>query len=29
MIQAITFDLDGVYFPNGKGNFIKAINNNH
>jgi len=25
MIQAITFDLDGVYFPNGKGNFIKAI----
>lgn len=25
MIQAITFDLDGVYFPNGKGNFIKAL----
>ena len=25
MILAITFDLDGVYFPNGKGNFIKAL----
>ena len=25
MIKAITFDLDGVYFPNGKGNFIKAL----
>lgn len=27
MIKAITFDLDGVYFPNGKPNFIKAICN--
>lgn len=25
MIQAITFDLDGVYFPNGKQNFLKAL----
>ncbi len=25
MIKAITFDLDGVYFPNGKANFIKAL----
>ncbi|HUB93482.1 MAG TPA: HAD-IA family hydrolase [Verrucomicrobiae bacterium] len=25
MIQAITFDLDGVYFPDGKANFVKAI----
>lgn len=25
MIQAITFDLDGVYFPNGKVNFINAL----
>jgi len=25
MIQAITFDLDGVYFPSGKVNFIKAL----
>lgn len=25
MIKAITFDLDGVYFPNGKSNFIKAL----
>lgn len=25
MIQAITFDLDGVYFPNGKANFVKAL----
>jgi len=25
MIRAITFDLDGVYFPNGKKNFIKAL----
>ena len=25
MIQAVTFDLDGVYFPNGKTNFIKAL----
>lgn len=25
MIKAITFDLDGVYFPNGKATFIKAI----
>jgi HAD superfamily hydrolase (TIGR01509 family) len=25
MIEAITFDLDGVYFPNGKANFIKAL----
>jgi len=24
-IKAITFDLDGVYFPNGKHNFIKAV----
>ena len=27
MIKAITFDLDGVYFPNGKANFIKALVN--
>lgn len=25
MIKAITFDLDGVYFPNGKANFIKSL----
>lgn len=25
MIKAITFDLDGVYFPNGKNNFIVAL----
>ncbi len=25
MIRAITFDLDGVYFPNGKANFVKAL----
>lgn len=25
MIKAITFDLDGVYFLNGKKNFIKAL----
>ncbi len=25
MIKGITFDLDGVYFPNGKANFIKAL----
>lgn len=25
MIKAITFDLDGVYFPDGKANFIKAL----
>lgn len=25
MIKAITFDLDGVYFPNGKANFIRAL----
>jgi putative hydrolase of the HAD superfamily len=25
MIKAITFDLDGVYFVNGKGNFIANI----
>lgn len=25
MIKAITFDLDGVYFVNGKANFIKAL----
>jgi FMN phosphatase YigB (HAD superfamily) len=25
MIEAITFDLDGVYFPNGKTNFLKAL----
>lgn len=25
MIKVITFDLDGVYFPNGKANFIKAL----
>jgi HAD superfamily hydrolase (TIGR01509 family) len=24
-IKVITFDLDGVYFPNGKANFIKAL----
>lgn len=27
MIKGITFDLDGVYFPNGKANFIKALGN--
>lgn len=27
MIKGITFDLDGVYFPNGKANFIKALDN--
>ncbi|OGG06863.1 hypothetical protein A2872_00570 [Candidatus Gottesmanbacteria bacterium RIFCSPHIGHO2_01_FULL_42_12] len=27
MIKAITFDLDGVYFPNGKTNFIQSICN--
>ncbi len=25
MIRAIIFDLDGVYFPNGKDTFIKAL----
>ena len=25
MIEAITFDLDGVYFPNGKANFISGL----
>lgn len=25
MIKAITFDLDGVYFPNGKKNFMEAL----
>lgn len=25
MIKAICFDLDGVYFLNGKSNFIKAL----
>ncbi len=25
MIKAITFDLDGVYFPNGSSNFIKSL----
>ncbi|MCL5090740.1 MAG: HAD-IA family hydrolase [Patescibacteria group bacterium] len=25
MIKAITFDLDGVYFPNGKANFIMTL----
>lgn len=25
MIRAITFDLDGVYFINGKSNFIKSL----
>jgi len=25
MIKVITFDLDGVYFPNGKSNFMKSI----
>lgn len=25
MIQAITFDLDGVYFPTGKANFVHAL----
>lgn len=25
MIKVITFDLDGVYFPNGKTNFISAL----
>jgi len=27
MIKAITFDLDGVYFPNGKATFIKHLSN--
>jgi len=27
MIKAITFDLDGVYFVNGKSNFLKALGN--
>lgn len=26
-IKVITFDLDGVYFPNGKANFIKSLQN--
>jgi HAD superfamily hydrolase (TIGR01509 family) len=26
-IKVITFDLDGVYFPNGKANFIKSLEN--
>jgi 2-haloacid dehalogenase len=26
MIKAITFDLDGVYFPDGKARFIDALN---
>jgi putative hydrolase of the HAD superfamily len=25
MVKAVTFDLDGVYFPDGKQNFIKAL----
>ncbi len=25
MIEAITFDLDGVYFPNGKKNFLNSL----
>lgn len=25
MIKAITFDLDGVYFVNGKSNFISNL----
>lgn len=25
MIEAITFDLDGVYFPNGKKNFLSSL----
>jgi len=25
MIKAITFDLDGVYFVNGKSNFISSL----
>ncbi len=25
MVKVITFDLDGVYFPNGKKNFINSI----
>ncbi len=25
MIKAITFDLDGVYFPDGKVNFIHKL----
>ena len=25
MIKVITFDLDGVYFPNGKANFISTL----
>lgn len=25
MIKGITFDLDGVYFPNGKANFVKNV----
>lgn len=27
MIKVITFDLDGVYFPDGKANFIKNLAN--
>lgn len=27
MIKAICFDLDGVYFVNGKSNFIKELVN--
>jgi len=27
MIKAITFDLDGVYFINGKSNFVKTLGN--
>jgi glucose-1-phosphatase len=29
MIAAITFDLDGVYFPSGKAAFIKALGEQH
>lgn len=25
MIKAITFDMDGVYFVNGKSNFISSL----
>lgn len=25
MIRGVTFDLDGVYFPNGKANFLKSL----
>ncbi len=25
MVKVITFDLDGVYFPEGKANFMKAV----